>query len=473
MKIHPIIMAGGTGSRLWPLSRETYPKQFIRLHGEDSMLQATIKRLHGLAGITDPLIICNEEHRFIAAEQLREIGQLSHNIILEPFGRNTAPAVALSAIQIAKQDPEGVLLVLAADHVINDEDAFYTAIKSAILHAQTNKLVTFGIVPSHPETGYGYIKKGQPQGNSAFSVEQFVEKPDLTTATEYLLSGKFLWNSGLFMFKASCYLEELKKFSPDILQCCQLALNHTASDLDFVRLDKVEFEKCPSDSIDYAVMERTKDAVVVPMDAKWSDVGSWSSLWDISAKDQHNNVLYGDVIAINSTNNYIRAENKLVTTVGVNELVIIETKDAVLVMDKNQCQQVKQVIEQLKKNKRNEHQVHRQSYRPWGHIDLIDRGNHYKVNNTKVKPGGKISLQVHHHRSEHWVVVSGTAKVIIGEKTQLLSQNQSVYIPLGEKHALENVGKIDLELIEIQSGYYLAEDDIIRLEDYYNKSNKG
>lgn len=464
-------MAGGTGSRLWPLSREAYPKQFIRLYGEDSMLQATIKRLHGLNNIAKPLIICNEEHRFIAAEQLREINQLANNIILEPFGRNTAPAVALAAIQVAKQDPNGILLVLAADHVIDNEVAFYEAINHAVLHAQNNKLVTFGIVPTYPETGYGYIKTGVKQDENAFMVDQFVEKPDLRTATDYLSSGQFLWNSGLFMFKATCYLDELKKYRPQILQYCELALSNTATDLDFIRLDKAQFEKCPSDSIDYAVMEQTEDAVVVPMDANWSDVGSWSSLWDISAKDENNNVINGDVLTVNSMHNYIRSENKLVATVGVKELVIVETKDAILVMHKNECQQVKQVIDKLKRAKRHEHRLHREVYRPWGKSDLIDIGNRYKVRSTKVKPGGKISLQMHHHRSEHWVIVSGTAKAIIGEQSTLISENQSIYVPLGVVHSIENVGKIDLELIEIQSGSYLSDDDIIRLEDFYNKYN--
>lgn len=464
-------MAGGTGSRLWPLSREAFPKQFIRLYDKNSMLQTTIERLNGLGNIAEPLIICNEEHRFIVAEQLREINQLANNIILEPFGRNTAPAVALAAIQIAKQDPDGILLVLAADHVINDEEAFYKSINSAIFYAQINKLVTFGIIPSYPETGYGYIKKGIEMGEGAFAVEKFVEKPSQQKATSYISSGQFLWNSGLFMFKAISYLQELQKYSPNILECCELALKSTSADLDFIRLDKEAFSRCPSDSIDYAVMEHTDDAIVVPMDAKWSDVGSWSSLWDISSKDADNNVLNGDVIVTNSTNNYIRAESRLVATVGVTNLVIIETKDAVLVMDKNECQQVKQIIEKLKKDNRNEHCHHRESYRPWGKSDLIDSGAHYKVKSTKIKPGGKISLQIHHHRSEHWVIVSGTAQITLGKKTQLLSENQSIYIPLGEKHSVENIGKIDLEMIEIQSGNYLQEDDIIRLEDHYNKND--
>lgn len=466
-------MAGGTGSRLWPLSREAFPKQFIRLYGEDSMLQATIKRLNGLDNIIDPLIICNEEHRFIAAEQLREIDQLAHNIILEPFGRNTAPAVALAAIEVAKKDPDGILLVLAADHVINDEYAFYTAINRAIVHTNSDKLVTFGIVPSYAETGYGYIQKGKPQGNDAFLVEKFVEKPNLETATRYVSSGEFLWNSGLFMFKAKCYLNELHKYSPRILACCQSALSQTTTDLDFIRLDKMAFSQCPSDSIDYAVMERTQDAVVVPMDAQWSDVGSWSSLWDISTKNQDNNVLYGDVLTTDTHNSYIRAEHKLVATVGVSDLVIIETKDAVLVMNKNDCQHVKKIIEQLKQSDRRESKDHRELFRPWGSSDLIDDGSRYKVKSTRIKPGGKIALQMHHHRSEHWVIVSGTAKVIIGDKIQLLTENQSVYVPLGEPHSIENSGKIELELIEIQSGSYLEEDDIIRIEDYYTQGIKG
>lgn len=466
-KIYPIIMAGGTGSRLWPLSRESYPKQFIQLFGEDTMLQATIKRLHGLENRSNPLIICNEEHRFVVAEQLREIDQLANNIILEPCGRNTAPAVALAALEVMRKDPNGILLVLAADHVIRNELAFYNAIRDAVVHASNDKLVTFGVIPTYPETGYGYIKKGKKVSAATFDVANFVEKPNLETAKDYLQSRQFLWNSGMFIFKAQRYLDELEKYCPEILTHCKLALCHQSIDLDFIRLDKTEFEKCPSNSIDYAVMEHTQDAVVVPMDAQWSDVGSWLSLWEMSKKDDSNNVIQGDVIAINTNDSYIRSENKLVATVGINNLIIIETKDAVLVMHKEQSQDVKQVIEKLKQSDRIEYRDNRESYRPWGKTDLIDSDKFYKVRNTKVKPGGKISLQLHHHRSEHWVVVSGTAKVTIGRKSQLLIENQSVYIPLGQKHAIENIGKIDLELIEIQSGRYLCDDDIIRFEDFY------
>lgn len=471
-KIYPIIMAGGTGSRLWPLSRESYPKQFIRLYGKDTMLQATIKRLHGLNEVANPLIICNQEHRFVVAEQLREIDLLAHNIILEPCGRNTAPAVALAALEVVCKDPNAILLVLAADHIISNELAFYNAIRDAVVHASNDKLVTFGIIPTYPETGYGYIKKGNQLADNAFDVENFVEKPNMETAKDYLASGQFLWNSGMFLFKAQRYLEELKKYRPEILTQCELALNKQSIDLDFIRLSKTEFEKCPADSIDYAVMEHTQDAVVVPMDAQWNDVGSWLSLWEISEKDSDKNVIKGDVIAINSNNCYIRSENKLVATVGINNLIIIETKDAILVMNKENSQQVKQVIEKLKQDNRIEYRDHRESYRPWGMTDLIDSGKLYKVRSTKVKPGGKISLQLHYHRSEHWVVVSGTAKITIEGVSQLLTENQSIYIPLGQKHSLENIGKIDLELIEIQSGKYLCDDDIIRLEDFYSQIPK-
>ncbi|MFM5066341.1 mannose-1-phosphate guanylyltransferase/mannose-6-phosphate isomerase [Aeromonas caviae] len=470
MSLLPLIMAGGSGSRLWPLSRELYPKQFLNLDGKFTMLQTTVQRLKGLPCLP-PLVICNEEHRFLVAEQLREINQLANNIILEPAGRNTAPAIALAALtaqQTASEIEDPLLLVLAADHVIRDETAFIASVQQAIPHAEAGKLVTFGIVPTHAETGYGYIRRGA-ELNEAFAVAQFVEKPDMATANEYLASGEYYWNSGMFLFRASRFLAELKTFRPDIHAACVQAVGTINPDLDFVRVDKPAFLACRSDSIDYAVMEKTADAVVVPMDAGWSDVGSWSSLWGISEKDIHGNVSHGDVLQHNSQNNYVFAETTLVTTVGVQDLVIVQTKDAVLVADKHQVQDVKKIVEFLKTTGRKEHHIHREVYRPWGKYDSIDVGERYQVKRITVKPGEKLSIQMHHHRAEHWIVVSGTASVTNGDSVQLVTENQSVYIPVGQIHALENPGKIMLEMIEVQSGSYLGEDDIVRFEDRYGR----
>ena len=468
--ITPIIMAGGSGSRLWPLSRELYPKQFLSVTGEQSMLQQTVARLSGIEH-TAPVLICNEEHRFIAAEQMR-LGSYEHGgIILEPVGRNTAPAIALAALQAVNNAVEGeepVLLVLAADHIIENTQAFTTSVAKALPFAENGQLVTFGIVPTAPETGYGYIKSGKQNGD-AFAVSEFVEKPDLATAEEYLTNGGYYWNSGMFLFKASRYLEELEKFAPEMLDVCKRAIAAPTQDLEFVRVDKTIFATCPDDSIDYAVMEKSQDVVVVPMDAGWSDVGSWSSLWDISAKDENQNVIKGDVIAVDSTSNYIYAENKLVSTVGVDNLVIIETKDAILVASKDKVQDVKMVVNILKEAGRTEHKLHREVYRPWGKYDSIDCGQRDHVKRITVKPGEKLSIQKHHHRSEHWIVVSGTASVLNGDKTILVTENESTYIPLGTIHALENPGKIPLEMIEVQTGSYLGEDDIVRFEDRYGR----
>lgn len=468
--ITPIIMAGGTGSRLWPLSRELYPKQFLKVIGEQSMLQQTIARLSGLEHKA-PVLICNEEHRFIAAEQMR-IGGFEHSgIILEPIGRNTAPAIALAALQAVSNAAEGeepILLVLAADHVIENIAAFESAVQRALPYALEDQLVTFGIVPTAPETGYGYIKAGKQNGN-AFTVSEFVEKPNLATAQKYISNGSYYWNSGMFLFKASRYLKELEVFSPEILSICKQAIANPKQDLDFVRVDKDIFETCPDDSVDYAVMEKSQNVMVVPMDAGWSDVGSFSSLWEVSAKDENNNVLKGDVISVDSTNNYIYAENKLVSTVGVDNLVIIETKDAILVADKDQVQNVKTIVKKLKDAGRTEHKLHREVYRPWGKYDSIDFGKRDQVKRITVKPGEKLSIQKHHHRSEHWIVVSGTASVLNGDKTILVTEDESTYIPLGTIHALENPGKIPLEMIEVQTGSYLGEDDIVRFEDRYGR----
>lgn len=466
--IYPVIMAGGTGSRLWPMSRELYPKQFLSLVGEQTLLQETLQRLDGLETAA-PLLICNEEHRFLAAEQLRQIGQLQHNIILEPVGRNTAPAIALAALAAVRKDEDAILLVLAADHAIADTQIFCDAVKQAESFAEQGALLTFGIVPGHAETGYGYIKRGSSKGG-AFEVAQFVEKPDPATAEQYLASGDYYWNSGMFLFKASRYLEELQTHRPDIYQACVKAMASTDADLDFMRVDEAAFSACPSESVDYAVMEHTRHAMMVPLDAGWSDVGAWSALWDIASKDSNNNVLKGDVISHNSAGNYIMAESTLVATVGVENLVVIQTKDAVLVADRHQVQDVKVIVSQLKEEGRNEHRLHREVYRPWGKYDSIDNGERYQVKRITVKPGEKLSVQMHHHRAEHWIVVSGAAKVSIDDKTQMLTENQSVYIPIGSVHSLENPGKIPLELIEVQSGSYLGEDDIVRFEDRYGRS---
>lgn len=474
--LYPVIMAGGTGSRLWPLSRVLYPKQFLCLKGDLTMLQATVSRLDRVA-CKNPVVICNEEHRFIVAEQLRDMGKLAENIILEPAGRNTAPAVALAAIAALRSSPndDPLMLILAADHVIQDESAFHNAVEAAIPLALNGKLVTFGIVPDAPETGYGYIRRGEvchaetSVDSVAFKVAQFVEKPDADTAQAYLSSGEYYWNSGMFLFRAGRYLEELEKYRPDILAACQTAMEAVDPDLDFLRVDEEAFLACPEDSIDYAVMEHTADGVVVPMNAGWSDVGSWSSLWEISQRTAEGNVHYGDVISHHTENSYVYAESGLVTTVGVKDLVVVQTKDAVLIADRNQVQDVKKVVEQIKADGRHEHHVHREVYRPWGKYDSIDEGERYQVKRIRVKPGEGFSLRMHHHRAEHWIVVAGTAQVTMNDEVRLLVENESIYIPFGTPHRLENPGKIPLDLIEVRSGAYLKEDDIVRLEDRYGR----
>lgn len=468
--LYPVIMAGGNGSRLWPLSRQLNPKQFLPLaDAEFSMLQATIRRLEGLETAL-PRLICNEQHRFLAAEQLRTLGMEQAKILLEPMGRNTAPAIALAALQVCAESEDPILLVLAADHLIGDVAAFHSRIQVALPLAAAGKLVTFGIVPTHPETGYGYIEKGSAFCEDGFAVKRFVEKPDLVTAEDYLASGRYFWNSGMFMFRAKRYLEELQLFRPDILEACQKALDGGAQDLHFTRVDQAAFAACPEDSIDYAVMEKTEDAVMVPLDAGWNDIGSWSALWDVGSKDAEGNVFKGDVIGQGVRNSYVHAENRLVAAVGVENLIVVETKDAVLVAHKNQIQDVKKIVERIKKDGRQEHVYHREVYRPWGLYDSIDMGHRYQVKRITVNPGAKLSVQMHHHRAEHWIVVSGTAKVTNGEKTYLVTENQSTYIPVGQVHALENPGVIPLELIEVQSGTYLGEDDIVRIEDIYGRS---
>ena len=467
--ILPIIMAGGTGSRLWPLSRQLNPKQFLKLCGDSTLLQQTISRLDGLEA-SAPAIICNEDHRFMVAEQLRQLTVEDASILLEPVGRNTAPAIALAALNATQSGQDPVLLVLAADHYMADEAAFRQAVHAAAQFAEQNKLATFGIVPTHPETGYGYIQRGDSLTNSGFKVARFVEKPDLVTAQGYLAGGDYYWNSGMFMFKASAYLKELAEFRPDILDVCKKSLEAGQKDLDFIRLDAATFTQCPEDSIDYAVMEKTQEGVVVPLDAGWSDIGSWSALWQIGHRDEQGNVCKGDVLALGTHNSLIHAEHKLVATLGVDDLVVVETKDAVLVAHKDRVQDVKKVVEALKNDGRHEHMNHREVYRPWGIFESIDNGNRYQVKRITVKPGAKLSVQLHHHRAEHWIVVSGTAMVTNGEDQFLVTENQSTYIPIGQVHCLENPGVIPLELIEVQSGSYLGEDDIVRLKDQYGRA---
>ena len=456
-------MAGGSGSRLWPLSRTHYPKQFLSLTSDNTMLQETVKRLERLDHQA-PFFICNEEHRFIVAEQLRSASIPHSAIVLEPVGRNTAPAVALAALSAIKDGDDPLLLVLAADHVIKNEAAFTKSIECAITQANEGNLVTFGIVPTAPETGYGYIKQGAKLDSCSYQVERFVEKPDLATAEQYLTSKEYYWNSGMFLFKASAYLAELESHRPDILEACKTAYQSTYSDLDFIRLDSELFSQVPDESIDYAVMEPTNKAVVVPMDANWSDVGSWSALWEVNDKDENGNASRGDVILDGTTNSYVYSQNKLVATVGLDNVIVIETKDAVLVAHKDKVQDVKNVVNELKEQERCEHLEHREVYRPWGSHDAIADGERFHVKKMLVKPGEKTAIQMHYHRAEHWVVVSGTARVIKGEDEFLLSENQSTYIPIGVAHAIENPGKIPLEMIEVRSGTYLGEDDIVRIE---------
>ncbi|EPH0092828.1 mannose-1-phosphate guanylyltransferase/mannose-6-phosphate isomerase [Pluralibacter gergoviae] len=467
----PIIMAGGTGSRLWPMSRELFPKQFLRLYGDRSMLQETISRLTGL-DIHEPMVICNQEHRFLVAEQLRQIGKLSQNIVLEPIGRNTAPAIALAALQATKNGDDLLMLVLAADHIINNHQAFHEAIRVAEKYAQADQLVTFGIIPNVAETGYGYIQRGEPvatDSDSSYRVARFVEKPDRELAEDYLASGEYYWNSGMFMFRAKKYLSELAKYRPDILEACRKAFAAADCSSDFISIPHDIFCECPDESVDYAVMEHTADAVVVGLDADWNDVGSWSALWDVSPKDEQGNVLTGDAWVHNSQNCYINSDEKLVAAVGVDNLVIVSTKDAVLVMNKDRAQDVKKAVEFLKANQRSEYKRHREIYRPWGRSDVVVQTPRFNVNRITVKPGGALSLQMHHHRAEHWVILSGTGQITMNGKQFLLTENQSTFIPVGAEHSLENPGKIPLEVLEIQSGSYLGEDDIIRIKDQYGR----
>ncbi|MGM0855819.1 MAG: mannose-1-phosphate guanylyltransferase/mannose-6-phosphate isomerase [Pseudomonadota bacterium] len=473
--IHPVILSGGSGSRLWPLSRAGYPKQFLALHGdtETTMLQATAQRVNG-EGFAPPLMVCNEEHRFIVAEQLRVANIIPQDIILEPVGRNTAPAVAAAALRLSEQDPDAVILVMPSDHVILDEPAFLAAVNKAANAAADGALVTFGITPSGPETGYGYIQRGKEWGGEiiedVYQVAQFVEKPDLATAQHYLESGDYVWNSGIFLFSARTYLTALETLQPAMLEATQKALNLSQQDLSFCRLDAEAFAASPSDSIDYAVMERVDNTAVVPVEMGWSDLGAWSALWEIEPQDENGNVTRGDVLLDNTRNSYIYAEHAMVAATGVDDLIIVATDDAVLVADRNNAQDVKKLVEKLKEQGRGEHNLHTTVHRPWGCYRGIDLGERHQVKRITVNPGERLSLQMHYHRAEHWIVASGTALVTCGDKEFLLRENESTYIPMGETHRLENPGKVPLQLIEVQSGSYLGEDDIVRFEDGYGRS---
>ena len=466
--IAPIILSGGSGTRLWPLSRKLHPKQFINLVNDTTLFQDTILRLP--KDIADPLIICNEEHRFLAAKQLRQINRKSNGIILEPIGKNTAPAITLAALKFINNGEDPLLLVLSADHLIQNINTFHQSIKTAGELAEKNKLVTFGIVPDKAETGYGYIKADIDSTADYYNIQSFTEKPSQEDAQKYLDSGNYLWNSGMFMFKASIYLQELEKFEPEILASCKKSCQTEYKDKDFIRLNKDEFYQCPEQSIDYAVMEHTKDGVVVPLDANWSDIGSWDALWDAKNKDSNGNVSKGDVILNGVKNTYTYSSNRLVSAIGVSDLVIVDTQDALLIADKNHSQNIKDIVNQLKKENRSEAENHRKVLRPWGYYDSIDVDDGFQVKRILVNPGAKLSLQKHQHRAEHWVVVKGIATITRGDDVFVLKENQSTYIPKGEVHRLENTEEIDLEIIEIQTGDYLGEDDIIRLEDDYQRN---
>ena len=469
MTIIPVILSGGSGTRLWPLSRKQYPKQYLPLAGDNTMLQETILRLSGLDNLADPIIICNADHRFLVAEQCQQIDIKNPIILLEPIGRNTAPAIAAAALQSLKQTDDAVLLVLSADHVIQDVEAFHQAINIASQQAQDGKLATFGIVPTNANTGYGYIKSSVDSNNGAHKVEEFVEKPDLETAEKYLEQGNYLWNSGMFMFKATTLINELTTHSPDIVKAVNNAVNNAEQDLDFIRLDKKAFESSPSDSIDYALMEKSDNVVVIPLDAQWNDIGSWSALHDIGTKDSDGNVIQGDVFTKDTTNTYIHANHHMVATIGVQDLVIVDTPNATLIATKDRVQEVKKIVERLQEQDREEQFCNRKVYRPWGWYDSIEVGFHFQVKRLHVNPGAKLSLQMHHKRAEHWVVVSGTATAINGEDVLTLTEGDSTYIPVGTTHGLENKTNEQLEIIEVQSGTYLGEDDIVRFEDIYGR----
>ena len=470
MTLYPVILSGGSGSRLWPLSREHYPKPLLSLVSEKTLLQETANRLDDIEGLGDAVYVCNEEHRFLVAEQVAQIGKKPATIILEPEGRNTAPALTLAALYLVKQDPDAMMVVMPADHVMTEPQQFVAAVKQGGVNAQQGALVTFGIVPESPETGYGYIKReAEISGTSAYAVASFVEKPDLKTAEQYIDDGSYYWNSGIFLMRADRWLDEIGQYRPAILSACRKSVMQGKQDTDFFRVSAADFLASPSDSIDYAVMENTDRAVVVPISAGWSDVGAWSALWSLCPQDDDGNVMQGDVIAEDTHNSFLIAQHRCLATVGIDNVIVVETADAVLVACKDKAQDVKAIVTRLKESGREEHKVHRRVYRPWGSYEGIDAGPRFQVKRLSVKPGAQLSLQMHHHRAEHWVVVKGTAQVTCGDQVFMLHENESTYIPMGEKHRLENPGNIPLEVIEIQSGGYLGEDDIVRFEDVYDR----
>ncbi len=472
--IIPVILAGGSGTRLWPLSRQLYPKQLIDIYNKKTMLQNTILRLKGLKDSGPPIVVCNEEHRFMTAEQLRKINMDPGAIILEPVGRNTAPAIAIAALKAMENDQDPTLLILPADHVIEKVSKFHDAIYSGFEYADQDNLITFGIIPDSPETGYGYIKKGQllRKESQACKIDSFVEKPDRKTAQKYLDSGSYTWNSGMFMFKASAIINELEEHAPKIIQTCKKVISAATRDLDFLRLGLEQFQEVPSDSIDYAVMEKTSKGIIIPLDAGWNDMGSFDALWQTGQKDANQNVIKGNVVTHDVKETYINSEKSLIAAVGLEKFVIVETKDAVFIAPRDRVQDVKKIVKQLKNENRTEAINHSKVYRPWGSYETIDIEPRFQVKRITVKPGAKLSLQKHFHRAEHWTVVSGSAIITKGDEEMLLREDQSTYIPLGTLHRLENPGKIPLELIEVQSGSYLGEDDIVRFDDVYGRKEQ-
>ena len=469
--IYPVILSGGSGTRLWPLSRTSFPKQLLALHGERTMIQETALRAQ-LPGAAQPLLLCSEAHRFLVAEQMQEIGIKPRAIVLEPEGRNTAPAAAVAALVTAEENPEGIIVLLPSDHVIRDTTMFAGAVAVAARAAQEGHVVTFGMAPTTPQTGYGYVHRGVSleKIDGAFRVQRFVEKPDAATAARYLADGGYFWNSGMFVFRADVMLEDLRLHAPDVLAAARDALAKATRDADFVRLDAKAFANAPNISIDYALMEKTDRAAIVPCSLGWSDVGAWSALWEIRDQDEQNNVLLGDVIAHDSTGSYVHSHKRLTALVGVRDLIVIDTDDAILVADKMRAQEVKAIVDRLKSDKRSEHSEHKKVFRPWGSYETIDLGPQHQVKHIMVRPGGRLSLQMHHQRAEHWVVVSGTAQVTVGDKVSILKENESTFIPLGEKHRLENTSGVPLHLVEVQCGGYLGEDDIVRFEDVYGRA---
>ena len=471
--IIPVILCGGSGTRLWPLSRQSFPKQFLSLtsNNKDSLLQNTVKRISSLKNISSPILICNEEHRFLVAEQMREINIKNCSILLEPFGRNTAPAIAISALKALDKNDDPILLILSSDHEILNKEKFINTLNAGINYAEKEKLVTFGIVPTNPETGYGYIKAAKPLTDNleGIDIKEFLEKPDLKKAKELIEDKRFTWNSGIFMFKAKTIIKEIEKFSPEIIKYCKESLKQSRNDLDFIRLEKMSFQKCPNISIDCAVMEKTKKGTVLPLDANWNDIGSWQSVWEVSNKDKNGNFTKGKTIIKNTKNCYLSSEARLLVGIGLEDLIVVETNDAILVSNKSESQKVKEIVKILKDKKIPEGLKHSQIYRPWGHYKSIVEADRWQVKLIEVKSGEKLSLQMHHHRSEYWIIVRGTAEVEVDDKTKILTENESIYIPLGSKHRLTNPGKIPLALIEVQSGSYVGEDDIVRFEDKYGR----